>query len=56
MKIKAAVIILGLFHISGIIAIVATPFKDVFLSLTPLNLLISSVLLFIFQQNAAEKV
>jgi len=54
MKIKAAVIILGLFHISGIIAIIATPFKYVFLSLTPLNLLISSVLLFIFHEKYSK--
>ena len=54
MKIKAAVIILGLFHISGIIAIVATPFRDVFLSLTPLNLLISAVLLFIFHEKYSK--
>ena len=54
MKIKTAVIIIGLFHISGIIAIVATPLRDVFLSLTPLNLLISAVLLFIFHEKYSK--
>ena len=54
MKLKTAVIILGLFHISGIIAIVATPFKDVFLSLTPLNLLISAGLLFTFHEKYSK--
>jgi len=54
MKIKSAVVILGLFHISGIIAILATPFRELFLSLTPLNLLISASLLFIFHTKLTK--
>ena len=44
MNLKTAVFILFLFHISGIIAILFTPFRDFFLSLTPLNLLVSTFL------------
>ncbi len=55
MKIKTAFFILALFHVSGLIAILATPYKDLFLSLSPLNLLISSSLLFIFHKNLTKK-
>ncbi|WP_445749518.1 carotenoid biosynthesis protein [Polaribacter sp.] len=54
MKLKTAIIILGLFHVSGIIAILATPFRELFLSLTPLNLLISASLLFIFHTKLTK--
>lgn len=54
MKLKTAIIILGLFHLSGVIAILATPFRALFLSLTPLNLLISASLLFIFHTKLTK--
>ena len=41
MKLTTAIFILFLFHVSGVIAILFTPYRDLFLSLTPLNLLIS---------------
>lgn len=44
MKLKTAIFILFLFHISGVIAILFSPYRDLFLSLTPLNLLISTFL------------
>lgn len=44
MKLTTAIFILFLFHVSGVIAILFTPYRDLFLSLTPLNLLISTFL------------
>lgn len=51
MKIKTAIIILALFHVAGLIAILFTSYRDFFLSLTPLNLLVSFSLLFYFHKN-----
>ncbi len=48
MNLKTAVFILFLFHVSGLVAILFTPFSDLFLSLTPLNLLVSTFLVFHF--------
>ena len=51
MKIKTAFFILALFHVSGLIAILFSPFSAVFIALTPLNLIISSFLVFAFHKN-----
>lgn len=51
MKVRTAVFILALFHVSGLIAILFSPFSDFFIALTPLNLLISTALVFAFHKN-----
>lgn len=55
MKIKTAIFILALFHVSGMIAVLFTPFDQFFLSLTPLNLLISAFLVFHFHGKFSVK-
>jgi putative membrane protein len=51
---KQAIVTLFLFHFSGIIAILYSPFQDLFLSLTPLNLLVSFILLMYFHGSFSK--
>lgn len=55
LKLKASIIILVAFYVSGIIGIVSKNQTIDFLSLTPLNLLVNATLLFINHRNATYK-
>ena len=55
LKLKISIIILIAFYVSGIIGILTNNQTIDFLSLTPLNLLINAVLLFLNHQNGNNK-